>query len=104
MTNRLTCPHCGNDEFDQMRSIIYNEYIVAKFNAKGEVDEEIVEDSECSGEDSAGPYECKLCGWQLVDQEGEEITEPKDILDAFVLAKETVQHNCGFNDEEASVD
>lgn len=86
MTNYLKCPHCGNDEFDQTRSMIYDEYIVAKFNSHGHVEDEIIEESECSGEDSAGPYECKQCGWQLVNGNGEEITEPTDVVAAFVQA------------------
>jgi predicted RNA-binding Zn-ribbon protein involved in translation (DUF1610 family) len=74
VSNHLKCPHCGNDEFDQTRSMIYDEYIIAKFNANGHVEDEIIEATECSGEDSAGPYECKQCGWQLVNENGEEIT------------------------------
>ena len=86
MTKRLTCPECGSDEFTQQRSMIYDESVVAKFNSRGEVDDEFIEDSECSGEDSAQAYECKQCGWELVDEDGEPITEPDEIVARFEQA------------------
>jgi len=89
MTNRLTCPECGNDEFTQQRSMIYDESVVAQFNLQGEVDDEVIEGSECSGEDSAQAYECKQCGWELVDQDGDPITEPDEIVAKFEQAVKT---------------
>lgn len=86
MSKRLTCPECGSDEFKQQRSMIYEESVIAKFNSRGEVDDEFIEDSECSGEDSAQAYECKRCGWELVDEDGEPITEPDEIVVRFEQA------------------
>ena len=85
MTNRLRCPECGCDEFIQDRSVIFDESVIVKYNSKGEVDDEYVEDSECGGEDSAGPYRCR-CGWQLIDEDQNPIIEPDDVGDAFETA------------------
>jgi hypothetical protein len=65
--------------------MIFDESVIVKFNAKGEVDDEYLEDSQCSGEDSAGPYRCR-CGWQLIDEDRNPITEPDDVVDAFETA------------------
>jgi hypothetical protein len=86
MSKRLTCPECGNDTFTQQRSMIYDESVVAKFNSRGEVDDEFIEDSECSGEESALAHECKQCGWELVDEDGDPITEPDEVVAVFESA------------------
>ena len=95
MSKRLTCPECGSDEFNQQRSMIYDESVVAKFNSRGEVDDEFIEDSECSGEDSAQAYECKQCGWELVDENDDPITEPDEVVAAFESARIACQKLIG---------
>ncbi len=95
MTNRLTCPECGSDEFNQQRSMIYDESVVAKFNSRGEVDDEFIEDSECNGEDSAQAHECKQCGWEIVDKNYEPITEPDEVVAAFESARLAHQRKIG---------
>ena len=87
MSNRLTCPECGNDTFTQQRSMIYDELVVAKFNSRGEVDDEFIEGSECSGEGAAQAYKCKQCGWELVDEDGKPLTEPIKVVAAFEVAR-----------------
>lgn len=86
MTNRLTCPECRSDEFKQQRSMISEESVIAKFDSSGEVDDEFIEDSECCGEESSQAYECKYCGWRLVDEDGDPITEPDEIVARFEQA------------------
>lgn len=65
--------------------MIFDESVIAKFNSIGEVDDEYIEDSECSGEESAGPYRCR-CGWLLIDENQNPITEPDDVVAAFEAA------------------
>lgn len=98
MTNRLTCPECGNQEFDQERSMIYDEIAVVKFAPNGEIEEEVIESSDCCGEDSAATYQCKQCGWELVDEDGEPITNADEIVAAFEQARKAHQPKGGKPD------
>lgn len=79
MTERLICPKCKHDCFEQERSLIYAETCTIQFDLNGEVEEEIIESSEFSGEDFVGPFVCKACGWELVDDDGDPITDPDEI-------------------------
>lgn len=86
MTAHLLCPVCGTNEFTQVRTMTYDEQYVVTFNHNGEVDDDTLEETECSGEDSAGPYCCKFCSWELSDEDGNPITEPDEIVAKFKQA------------------
>lgn len=80
MTERLTCPECGCDEFDHLRLVTYDEYRIVSFSSEGDVEGESIENLESNGEDDGGPYRCKSCRWELVDEDGDSITEPDEIV------------------------
>lgn len=80
MKTHLACPTCGCTTFYQHRIISYGEHCVVSFSLIGEIEEELIEDRECNGEESSGAYYCKSCGWKLIDENGEPITEPDEIV------------------------
>jgi rubredoxin len=85
MTDRLRCPTCGCDEFRQERTMLYEELYLVQLGLDGEIDEEEIESSDCCGEDSAGAYQCKQCGWELVDEDGGPIINPEEVVAKFTL-------------------
>jgi ribosomal protein L37AE/L43A len=87
MTDRLSCPKCGNEAFDHQRSTIYDELAIVKFDSEGVVDYELIEESECSGEQDSQAFECRRCGWELADEDGYPITEPDKVVAAFEAAR-----------------
>lgn len=87
MTNRLKCPECGNDEFGQNRTTSYDEYCVVSFSLLGEVEDERIESQEGGTEEDAEAHHCCRCGWQLVDENYDPITEPDEVVAAFDAAR-----------------
>jgi len=75
MTEHLPCPKCGCTSFEQNRTTSYDETVILSFSLKGEIEDERIEDQECNGEESSGPYRCDECGWELVEEDGTPITE-----------------------------
>ena len=87
MTNRLKCPECGGDEFGQNRTTSYDEYCVVSFSLLGEVDDERIENREGGTEEDAEAHHCCRCGWLLVDENDDPITEPDEVVAAFESAR-----------------
>ena len=83
MSERLICPECGNDTFEQERTMLYDETCIVSFDLSGQVVDETIENSDCGGEDCAGAYQCKVCGWEIVDENDEPITDPDEIVALF---------------------
>jgi len=83
VSEHLSCPVCGRTTFYQKRTISYDEYGVVSFSGCGEIDDERIEDRERNGEGSSGAYYCSSCGWKLMDENGEPITEPDEIVAKF---------------------
>jgi len=83
MNKHLACPACGCTRFTQDRTTSYDEIVMACFSPNGEVKDEQIEEQECSGEEASDPYRCRDCGWEFVDENGEPISEPKEVVAKF---------------------
>jgi len=86
MTKLLACPTCGCTSFEQDRTTSYDETTLSSFSLKGEIVVESIEDQECSGEESSGAYRCEECGWELIDENGQPITDAAEIVAKFEQA------------------
>jgi len=86
-SDKLHCPECGNDGFHQNRSVSYEELFVVSFSLQGEIVDEEIEERECNGEDSSGAYQCSSCGWKVVDNNGDSITDSDEIVEKFKRAE-----------------
>jgi len=86
MTKHLACPACGCTSFEQDRTTTYDEAVIVSFSPNGDVEDERIEDQEHSGEESAGAYRCEECGWQVVDENGDPIHDPAEIVAKFEQA------------------
>ena len=89
MTKYLSCPACGGTTFEQDRINNYDETYIVSFSPNGEIEDERMEDQEHNGEESSGAYRCEECGWQLVDENGEPIDDPGEIVAKFEQASRT---------------
>ena len=86
MTEHLSCPACGSTTFEQDRTTSYDEYCIVSFSPNGEIEDERIEGQECNGDESSGAYRCEDCGWELVDENGEPIDDPAEIVARFEQA------------------
>ncbi len=89
MTKHLSCPACGCTSFEQDRTTTYDESVIVSFSPNGEIEDERIEDQEHNGEESSGAYRCEECGWQLVDENGDPIDDPTEIVGKFEQASKT---------------
>ena len=86
MTQLLACPAYGSTTFEQERTTLYEEYCTVSFSSDGEIDDERIEEMESKGVESSGAYRCETCGWELVDEDGEPIDDPAEIVAKFEQA------------------
>ncbi len=92
MSNKLSCPACGVTSFYQKRTISYDEYGVVSISLCGEIEDKGFEKRERNDDESSGAYYCMSCGWELVDENGEPITDPDEIVAKFEQAAKTPAH------------
>jgi len=92
MSNKLSCPVCGGTTFYQKRKISYDEFGVVSFSLCGEIEDEGFEDRERNEDEPLGAYHCTFGCWELVDENGEPITEPDEIVAKFEQAAKTPAH------------
>ena len=83
MNNVLACPVCGSAKIIQSRTTLYDELVIVSFSKDGELFEELIEDSECAGEDCAGAYYCTRCELEIADDNGDPLSEPQEIVQFF---------------------
>lgn len=80
MTEFLSCPACGWTNFEQDRTTTCEKTHTIAFSTKGDIEVENLVDRDVIEEVSAGAYRCEDCGWELVDENGQPITHPDEIV------------------------
>lgn len=86
MTEYLACPACGCTSFEQDRTVVYAETRTTWLSLKGEVEDERIDDQELTDVESSGPFRCEDCGWQVVNENGDPIDDPAEIVAKFEKA------------------
>lgn len=86
MTEHLACPACGCTSFEQDRITSNAETRTVWLAPTGEIEDERIEDQEMTDVESSGAYRCENCGWQVVDENGDPIDDPDEIVAHFKRA------------------